>query len=457
MTAELKASIVLITSSDPKNSRFGTGFVIRQASGTAYILTCDHVLRDVGGPETVLVEGQSVNVVVSGESCGVDLAVLQVDLDKPPLPWQQGGEKGQVVLTSGFQLFSKDHLLRPLQGKLGDSGELQAGTLGDRVQVWDLLITDDYTLQPGYSGSPLMDEKGEKVIGVVSHRQGEGKSGLAISIAALDKLWRSVDGKQLFSDLLGLGYRQQERLFRKFLEAIAGTGVGAFWVCGPSQDYGQRWLVNRLAHRFIPNGLTTGKIVRVELGRLGRRNDVSALWRELGGRVGLGGKLATPSEIADRVCRWWKTQNVILVLHDVDYVSEEVLEELVQNFWLPLSQKARSQVASDHPFRLLFFLIDYGEQTGDVGIQFVAKLDESWDRQMPVRSPQITEFSDIELTDWIEDSFSRLPSILTQNVDRTVLDILDNTENGIPLLTLQEICYRCECDWYEEMEPCLKL
>ena len=50
---ELQRSVVLISSSDRKNNRFGTGFVVRQYSGSAYLLTCAHVVDDVGGSDKV--------------------------------------------------------------------------------------------------------------------------------------------------------------------------------------------------------------------------------------------------------------------------------------------------------------------------------------------------------------------------------------------------------------------
>ena len=53
---------------------------------------------------------------------------------------------------------------------------------------WDLNIDDVDTLQPGYSGSPVVDEKGV-CIGIVSHREGRGEKGIAISIEVLTKIW----------------------------------------------------------------------------------------------------------------------------------------------------------------------------------------------------------------------------------------------------------------------------
>lgn len=451
----MQESVVLITSRDrDNNNRFGSGFVLRQSGGLAHVLTCLHVVRDVGGAEQILVDGLPATVVASGEAQGLDLAVLRVEglWNKPALAWKATGEKGRLFTTAGFQMSGKDHIILPLKGNLGESGGLQSGS--DRIPIWDLRITGDNTLQPGYSGSPLVDEETETVIGVVSHRQGEGKSGRAISIAALDKIWQFIDSRQLYEDLQGLGYHQQTRLFRRFVES---SNIGAFLVHGPSSDYGQRWLVNRLVQKFIPGSLTHSKVIRVELKRVGRRNDINALWRELGGRVGLGNRLTTPIEIAARICQWWQTQHVFFVLHDVDCLPPSVLSELIHALWLPLVEKAET-LASLGKFKLLVFLVDYEGSTENLeDTPFVERLDDQWKPQAPLRSPRLTEFSEEDLINWIEDRYSRLPRELTQHVDRTVQTILENTDNGIPERTFVEISDRCGCNWYEELEPCLKL
>jgi hypothetical protein len=46
-------SVVLITSADVKNSRFGTGFIFRHQEDWTYLITCAHVVQDVGGNEQV--------------------------------------------------------------------------------------------------------------------------------------------------------------------------------------------------------------------------------------------------------------------------------------------------------------------------------------------------------------------------------------------------------------------
>ncbi len=259
-------------------------------------------------------------------------------------------------------------------------------------------------------------------------------------------------GEDLYRTLLRLGYRRQIRLFRRLIEA---ESVAAFLIHG-LPNYGQRWLLNRLVVQYVPY-LLTGKVVLVNVSRKVRKNDVSALWREVAGRVGLRGKQYSPSEIAEKVYQWWQTQNVLLVFHEVETMPETSVSELIDNFWLPLINKVQEQQSQVSKFKLLMFLIDYEGCVGGWEVPFAEKLNSKWEPQTPIRSPEINEFSDDDLTDWIDTEYDKLPAVLTARVDNTVRTILANSDNGIPELALEAICDRCGCDWYEELEKWLKL
>lgn len=448
---DLEDSVVLVTSKDSDNTNFGTGFIIRRSSGAMYVLTCAHVVRDVGGDDRVCVDNYPTTVVALGEPEGLDLAVLRVEgyWDRLPLKFKQSGDRGRAVETLGFQRFGSYRQQRSLSGELGDQVALYAHS-NARIQAWDLKIVDDYPLKPGYSGSPVVDVESGSVIGVVSHLQGKGDYGLAISIKALNRIWQMVDSELLYRVLMRLGYRQQVRQFTRLIRQHA---IAALLIHGEPL-YGQQWLLNRLVNHHLPNSLT-GKVIKVNLKRRGRRSDVSALWRELARYVGLKGQ-PDPSEIVERIYRWWETQNVLLVFHDVDFLPPSSFEALLQDFWLPLAGQARKASALDSDYRLLMFLIDYKGQVGNWDTPFVEKIDSSWSPQLPVRSPRLEEFSDDELQDWITDEFAELP-LEFKNEERIVEQILENSDDGIPELVLQEICDRCGCDWYEELERWLKL
>ncbi|MGB7444220.1 MAG: trypsin-like peptidase domain-containing protein [Coleofasciculaceae cyanobacterium] len=452
MNSDLQDSIVLITSSEPNINRFGTGFVIRQVSGTAYLLTCAHVVRDVGGKEKVKAEGKPATVIAFGEEDGLDLAVLRVDglWGKPSLKKQVAGEKGDAFMIVGFQLLNKAHLIRPLQGQLGEQVGLQSKRLGERIEAWDLQIVDDYFLQPGYSGSPVVDEASGQVLGVVSYRQGEGRSGLAISIEALDKIQRFVDSEQLYGALLKLGYKQQVRLFRKLVKDHA---IAALLIHG-LPDYGQRWLLNLLLVKHL-SYLTASRVVPVGLNRRSRRSDARAIWREFCSRFSLP-RNSSLAEIAQAVYQSLQTQNIILIFHNVNWIPRESLKELIQDFWLPLANQVKQSQATADISKLLMFLVDYEGSVGSLEGLFAGKVDAEGTKYTPIKAPKISEFSEDDLMSWLENENQTLPKELVDDLDATVQEILEDSERGIPELTLDEICDRCGCNWYEESEKWLK-
>ncbi|MEL6553759.1 MAG: hypothetical protein AAFQ63_09915 [Cyanobacteria bacterium J06621_11] len=266
---------------------------------------------------------------------------------------------------------------------------------------------------------------------------------------------KSADGKNCGEDLhrtlLRLGYRRQIRLFRRMMET-ALTG-GAFLIHG-YPDYGQGWLLNRLVVQYVPYFLT-GKVIKVYVSRKVRRNDVSALWREVAGRVGLRGKPYNPTEIAAQVCQCLETQNVLLVFHEVEKLPEAVLCDLIESFWLPLVSQVGACESSK--YKLLMFLLDYEGAVDSWQVPFSEQLEKDWSPRVPIKSPMIDEFSDDDLTDWIESEYDRLPDALTSNIDDAVQSILTQSENGVPELVLDVICERCGCDWYEESKKWLSL
>ena len=197
MSSDISDSIVLITGRDSDRSRnFGTGFAIAQDDKTIYLLTCAHVVRDVGGREQVLADGIPATVIAAGDEVGFDLAVLRVEglWDKPRLSLCLSGEVEKPLIIAGFYQFDPKTppALRTIRGSLGEQIRLSSRDGSDRVKAWDLKIEGEYYLQPGYSGSPVIDRENGCVLGVVTHQIGKGEKGLAISIQALVKIWQEM-------------------------------------------------------------------------------------------------------------------------------------------------------------------------------------------------------------------------------------------------------------------------
>jgi S1-C subfamily serine protease len=191
MSDSWQASVVLIRNSNPDNKdSWGTGFSIYWDGQTTYVVTCAHVVRDVRGPDKVIVDTALATLAASGVENGIDLAVLRVEglRNKPPLSLRRtASEQGKSFRTAGFQRFTKDSFkFEQHQGVFGK--QIEIGKPDYFIQGWDLKITgDDDQLQPGNSGSPVVDEN-DYCVAIITTRQG-GKKGIAISLEALKKIW----------------------------------------------------------------------------------------------------------------------------------------------------------------------------------------------------------------------------------------------------------------------------
>lgn len=196
MSVNFWESVFLITSSEPEkkeDGNFGTGFVIHQVEQTTYLLTCAHVVEQVGGSDKVRVGGHPAIVEALGDRYGCDLAVLAVRKPLAKLPLLRldaVGEKGRDVTVAGFYTDgTKTYKLARIEGKLGDTQIIMTSE-GDRTRAWNLDIDRDsgHELKSGYSGSPVIDQVTGYVLGIVAQKTENGQ-GLAISIEALEKIW----------------------------------------------------------------------------------------------------------------------------------------------------------------------------------------------------------------------------------------------------------------------------
>jgi len=267
------------------------------------------------------------------------------------------------------------------------------------------------------------------------------------SQADLVALKQQTLSQNLYTCLLRLGYQEQEVAFTRFIHK---ESVAAFLI-HTSHDpdhgwlYGQHWLFNRLKLRVLQG--ITGKKVILDLSCMARSCDVKAMWRELSRRVGLRQDSKT-EDICDRVYQCWQTQNIFLILDSVDFMPEECMRDLLQEFWSPLV--ARSQQNQSIPkFKLLMFLIDKSGLVGQWNIQFADRPNSFWRAEIPVKLPLIQKFSNSELNNWI---FSELPS-LPQFIDDTevvIETVLNNSDGGVPQWVLEEICSLSNCEWCDE-------
>lgn len=252
-----------------------------------------------------------------------------------------------------------------------------------------------------------------------------------------------LNSRQLYPYLLKLGYREQERLFVRFIRQYP---VSAFLIHG-EPEHGQYWLLRRLVLNVI--GSIAGKKVVVDLDCMVRSRSIDALWREIARSVGLG-RQASPSEIVDRVFQCWQTQNIFLVFNNIDFMPSDYLPELLQNLWLPLVSKTLSLDSTAIASKMLMFMVDKSGSVDAWNMKFAEQPSSDWNSSIPVKLPIIRRFSEDVLIDWIDHEYTKLPTQLTDDMDSSIKTILEKSDDGIPEWALQEICCICECQWSEE-------
>lgn len=162
-------NVVLITGADGKGH--GSGFVARRAGVVAHVVTCAHVVTDLG-PDGLLANGRPAKVLYDGTGDGIDLAVVAAEgLTEEAQTLTRGAHVGDAVFAIGFTRVDRGRRATARPATIRETTQLtyDPAKVVRKHQGWILSIDGD-PITDGFSGGPVIDARTGMVIGVLGLR-----------------------------------------------------------------------------------------------------------------------------------------------------------------------------------------------------------------------------------------------------------------------------------------------
>jgi hypothetical protein len=192
-------SLLLLNSNQVGNNSFGTCFVIHKTDDYVIAVTCAHVISRIGGSGNIHIKGGTVEVVACGSESGpVDLAVLRIKglSNVEAMRLGVAKETDRKLTVHGFQSHYIDrggYIYKPVKVTIDSICCGIDREQNHSVETLELKTENDQNLlQGGHSGSPVVNDINNRVIGIMTYEKNEGKQGGALSTDSIKEIWPEI-------------------------------------------------------------------------------------------------------------------------------------------------------------------------------------------------------------------------------------------------------------------------
>jgi inactive STAND len=242
--------------------------------------------------------------------------------------------------------------------------------------------------------------------------------------------------QRLFNSLLLIDFNDQENLV---IDALKPRNyydkTAAFFVHG-EERFGQETLVKRLSQ--LPQ-LRNGRQIKVKAYGM---EDISSLWNEIAKSFSIQPATLSPEEVVKAINECLETQNLIIIISEVNRTYIDFLSELIHDFWQLVINKRRHK--KDSRTYLIMFLIDNkGNVCSKSGISLAWQVSQPEYPEIPLHLPPVSRFPQDKLQYWL--SIAQAGEVVPESLCAETL--LVESQGGVPELIYQKICQSCNTSW----------
>lgn len=325
-----------------KRKGLGTGFIM---SKDGYVVTNNHVIDKASDIEVILQNGDKYKAKIVGKDPKTDLAVLKFEPDQ---------EIQEVHFGDSDSLRIGDWVIA-IGNPFGLGYTVTVGIVSAKgrslgLSAYDDFIQTDASLNPGSSGGPLFNLKGE-VVGVNTAIVARGQ-GIGFAIP--------IDMAEFVIEQLKSGGKVVRGWLGVYVQKVTPEIASSF---GLNEDEGA--LVSDLAPDSPAEkaGIIRGDVIVEYDGQ--EVNDVSDL-------TNMAAVTPPGTEVNVKVIQDGKTKNMIVKLEEFPDQEAQVKDEVRKSLGLTVRQltpKIVKRFNIDHDEGVIIADVDQGSVAGDAGLK----------------------------------------------------------------------------------------